>query len=569
MTAARARGRAARRPPRAQGIAGNGLDRYGGAARLGGELAHLAKARPPDAAACSAMLPVVQAGASMPAAPGAGPRAARPARCMRLRRLRSQGAPAPAARGAPCSSDRVPGGKGLDLTLGGAATRPGSPVPAECAHAGRSPPSPAAAWGGGSGRGGPARGPALPPLRHAASAPGALQTGFARWAAALDGLHNAGPDRASPRAGGEPRARGAGAWRSVPSSPRALCRSRRPSPDRAASGAASASTAWPAAAQARPGQRGSGSATASWGPGPPSGSLAGSPTRADATASRQLWSPGAGWPSPQAWRGGIPLGTAAVAGTQAGAKPPCWPSPAGRAPPADPWPPLPWATAQAEQEAAAGGLPGGDGGLGSEAGYKAAAREAAVLVDATVRLYDLGAAEAFQAQAGALTAAGFAQDELAAVERVAEARPRAASLLMLGLVLGLTYGLECGQRFARCACACASAWHGGPPDARPARRRRAPGAACRWARSTRRRCAGGTRRRPRARPRGQAPRCRAAGTPTRTWRCCCTWAACCWPRAAAGPSSPTCPRRAARARPLPREAESPREGEGGRERHRA
>jgi len=423
-----------------QGVAGNGLDRYGGAARLGGELAHLAKARPPDAAACSAMLPVVQAGASMPAAgcaPGAGPGAARPARCMRLRRLRSQGAPAPAARSAPGSQDRVPGGKGLDLTLGDAAARPGSLLPSQCAHLGRSPPSLAAAWGGGGGRGGPARGPALPPLTHAASAPGALQTGFARWAAALDGLHNAGPERASPRTGGEPRARGAGAWRSVPSSPWAPCRSRRPSPDRAGSGAAGASAAWPAAAQARPGLRGPGSEASSWGPGPPPGGLAGSPTRADAAASRQLWSPGAGWPSPQAWRGGSPPGAAALAGAPAGAKPPCWQSPAGRAPPADPWPPLPWAAAQAEQGAAAGSLPGGGDGSGCGAGCEAAAREAAVLVDAAVRLYDLGAAEAFQAQAGALAVAGFAQDELAAAERVAEARPRATpahARFMLGLL---------------------------------------------------------------------------------------------------------------------------------------
>lgn len=213
-------------------------------------------------------------------------------------------------------------------------------------------------------------------------------------------------------------------WRTAPSSPRTPRRARALGSSSTASWLAhSGSDAWPptrgdaAPAQAREaGGVGLGLALGFSTPPAPRWGSAGSPMPSEEATRRQVWSPSAGWPSPQGVRAGSETLTTVL--MQTPTKPLHWLSPCGRAPAANAWPPLPWAAPPEPVDAAAREGAGVDIGLG----LAAAARETPVLVDAAVRLYGLGAAEAFCAEAAAASAVGLAVMQLRRTEQVPDCR---------------------------------------------------------------------------------------------------------------------------------------------------
>lgn len=464
-----------------QGAAKSGLDRYGDAPRVGGELGHLAKILAPDPAASAVALHVAHAGSAASTRAGAEAADGSPKcnlaslnqlvrRCLLPRPRGSGAAPAEAGGGAP-----------LERVLDTLAVRPAPEWPAaacDClcrvspdgsssssgsftSGAGACAGLERARSGGSSASGYDAR-PCVP-LEHARSAPSTLQRG--RWAAALRRAHL---DRAPSGSGTLDRA--SGSWRATPHDERGRRvwgRKRRASapgerihgdfyplqesglarrsrsdgawlaapppgaPQRTGTAlvggtaeadctvsAAGAAGGEPRPGLGRAGHGGQGFAT-------PSSSPGGAPAPLDGLGC-QSWGSGlVGWQSPLNWRAASPCpGVGSPTPGQSAADVSRWPTGPGSThvlPPADQWPLLQRAGG-AELELWPVPCGGREAGAGLEAGFLGAAREAPALVDAAVRLYGLGAAGAFWSAGAAAATAAAARAELARAQESLQVR---------------------------------------------------------------------------------------------------------------------------------------------------
>ena len=464
-----------------QGVAKGGLDRYGDAPRVGGELGHLAKTLAPDPAASTVALHVAHAGAAASTRAGAEAADGSPKRRLAdLNQLvRRCLLPRPCSRGA--APAEAGGGAPLERVLDTPAVRPAPERPAaacDClcrvspggsSSSGSFTSSAGACAGlerarsGGSSALVSEAGPRVP-LEHARSAPSALQSG--RWAAALRRAHL---DRAPPGSGTLDRA--SGSWRAAPRDERGRRvwgRKRRasapgershgdfyPLQDSGLARRSRSDGAWLAtpspAAPHRPGMALVGgtvesadctvSATGAGGGEPrpglgtaglggqgfvtPSGSPGGAPAPLDGLGC-QSWGSGlVGWQSPQKWRAASPCpGVGSLMPSQPAAEMSRWPmGPGSTHVPnsGDQWPPL---QRGGGPELELWPAPCGGSGVevGLEAGFAGAAREAPALVDAAVRLYGLGAAGAFRSAGAAAAAAATAQAELARAQQSLQVR---------------------------------------------------------------------------------------------------------------------------------------------------
>ena len=306
------------------------------------------------------------------------------------------------------------------------------------------------------------------PLEHARSAPSALQSG--RWAAALRRAHL---DRA-PAGSGTPD-RASASWRALPHDehgrrdwgrkrpgsatgergnvPSSLSHFSSPA-QRSRSDGAWLATMPPGAPQrARTAVVGGTAATTGCNVSPqaagPAGvephsglcrvglggqgfakarrSPSGSPAPLDGHRGQRWNARMVGWQSSQKRRTTSPLSSAGSPTPDQSAadlsRRPADPGPIPNSPSADQWPPLP-RTGWPEPELWPAPCGGSEVGLGLEAGFAGAAREAPALVDAAVRLYGLGVAEAFRSASAAAAAVAAAQAELAQAEQANQVRIR-------------------------------------------------------------------------------------------------------------------------------------------------
>lgn len=464
-----------------QGVAKGGLDRYGDAPRVGGELGHLVKTLAPDPASFAVALHVARAGASASTRAGAEAAGGSPVRSLAdLNQLvRRCLLPRPRDRGAALAE--VGGGAPLERGLEPLAVRPAPGWPAaacDClcrVSSGASSCSGSFTSGAGACAGlerarsgdssasGSEAGPCVP-LEHARSAPSTLQSG--RWGAALRRAHL---DRAPSGSGTLDRA--SGSWRAAPHDERGRRgwgRKRRASApgervhgdyhplqgsslaQRSRSDGAWLAAPSPAAPQ-RPGMAlvggtaeaayctvsAAGAAGGEPRPGlgrgglggqgcvTPSGSPGGAPAPLDG-AGCQSWGSGlVGWQPPQKWRAESPCpGVGSPMPGQSAAELSRWPMGPGSThvlPSADQWPPLQRAGGP-ESELWPAPCGGFRVDVGLEAGFAGAAREAPALVDAAVRLYSLGAAGAFRSAGAAAAAVAAAQAELVRAEKSLQVR---------------------------------------------------------------------------------------------------------------------------------------------------